>query len=41
VADLLADVPRVRQVADVFGPGSTALSSSFDSAHVEQADLSG
>jgi hypothetical protein len=26
VADLLADVRRVRQVADVFGPGSTALS---------------
>jgi hypothetical protein len=26
VADLLADVRRVRQVADVFGPASTALS---------------
>jgi hypothetical protein len=26
VADLLADVRRVRQVADVFGPGSTARS---------------
>jgi hypothetical protein len=26
VADLLADVRRVRQVADVFGPGSTAQS---------------
>jgi hypothetical protein len=26
VADLLADVRRVKQVADVFGPGSTALS---------------
>jgi hypothetical protein len=26
VADLLADVRRVRQAADVFGPGSTALS---------------
>ena len=26
VADLLADVRRVRQVADVFGPTSTALS---------------
>ena len=26
MADLLADVRRVRQVADVFGPGSTALS---------------
>jgi hypothetical protein len=26
VVDLLADVRRVRQVADVFGPGSTALS---------------
>jgi hypothetical protein len=26
VADLLADVRRVRQVADVFAPGSTARS---------------
>jgi hypothetical protein len=26
VADLFADVRRVRQVADVFGPASTALS---------------
>jgi hypothetical protein len=26
VADLLADARRVRQVADVFGPRSTALS---------------
>jgi hypothetical protein len=26
VTDLLADVRRVRQVADVFGPGSAALS---------------
>ena len=26
MADLLADVRRVRQVADVFGPASTALS---------------
>jgi hypothetical protein len=26
VADVLADVRRVRQVADVFGPGSAALS---------------
>jgi hypothetical protein len=26
VGDLLADVRRVRQVADVFGPASTALS---------------
>jgi hypothetical protein len=26
VADLLADVRLVRQVADVFGPASTALS---------------
>jgi hypothetical protein len=26
VADLLADVRRVRHVADVFGPGSTARS---------------
>jgi hypothetical protein len=26
VADLLADVRRLRQVADVSGPGSTALS---------------
>jgi len=26
VADLLADVRTVRQVADVFGPASTALS---------------
>jgi hypothetical protein len=26
VADLLADIRRVRQAADVFGPASTALS---------------
>jgi hypothetical protein len=26
VADLLADIRRVREVADVFGPGSIALS---------------
>jgi hypothetical protein len=37
VADLLADVRRVRQVADVFGPGSTTAQTLFDCAHVERA----
>jgi hypothetical protein len=39
VADLLADVRRVRQVADVFGPGSTVAERALDPDHEEVRPL--